>query len=589
MRIDTLRRDLFSFLGALCLLAGRLGANAQAPDNDALSTARPLTGTDVADTGTTEGATAEADEPTHGGYPALNSCWWTWTSPGDGEAILDLRGSVNGAAVEVYTGKYLNELLSIGGNAFGNADDGTAYLRFLVHAGISYQSAADTSSVGITGALHLHLKFRSPGFPPEITVQPEDQSLEERTDTATFGVEAISGTPLRYQWRFNGGILNDATNATLVLPQVRQNQAGGYDVVVSNGGGSVASRVAQLTVGARPGNDDFANRFGLTGSTVSAKGTTLHASREDAAGEPPDGLYRSVWWRWTAPASLPVVLDLVGSFPGTVADIFTGSSLSALSAVAAGSQLNPDQTSRLRFLALAGTTYQLKIATHNPEDQGAVSLLLQQFTTDLPPEITQQPQDQDAIQGVGTPTFCAAATSGTPMSFQWQFNGVEIPNATNKCLELSKVGTEQGGEYSVSVGNGGGTVASDKARLKVHSRPTNDDFANRIPLLGTDAGDVGTSLYATREDGAGEPAGAFPFPSVWWTWTAPGDGYVVADLTGSSGNTTLDVFTGDRLAELLLISGSWNRMPIRLIGHAFPQLPGHLITCGYLMAPVAEA
>ena len=295
--------------------------------------------------------------------------------------ILDLAGSNYGALTEVYTGKYLNELVSVGSNAFGNPDDGTGRLRFAVKAGTSYQIAVDTYSSGTVGPIKLRLRFASPAFTPEITQQPQGQSLEERTDTATFTVAAVSGTPVRYQWRFNGAALAKATNTTLTLPNVRADQAGGYDVVVSNGGGSVTSAAATLTVLGRPANDDFADRIKLSGAAVSTTGTTLRASREDTAGEPTagNGYYRSVWWTWTAPASQPVVLDLAGSSYYTAADIYTGSALAELTVVAVNHQFNPaDQTSKVRFVAAAGTTYQLKIATGNPGYQGDVKLSLDQ-------------------------------------------------------------------------------------------------------------------------------------------------------------------------------------------------------------------
>jgi hypothetical protein len=85
------------------------------------------------------------------------------------------------------------------------------------------------------------------GGAPRIVSQPEDQIVNQRLD-ATFSVSATSDTEMSYQWQFNGTNLDNATNATLTLTQVRTNQAGTYTVVVRNASGSTPSRGALLTV-----------------------------------------------------------------------------------------------------------------------------------------------------------------------------------------------------------------------------------------------------------------------------------------------------------------------------------------------------
>jgi hypothetical protein len=65
-----------------------------------------------------------------------------------------------------------------------------------------------------------------------------------------FSVSATSILPMSYQWQFNGVSLAGATNASLVLTNVENAQAGAYAVVVSNAIGGITSRTAVLSVSA---------------------------------------------------------------------------------------------------------------------------------------------------------------------------------------------------------------------------------------------------------------------------------------------------------------------------------------------------
>jgi hypothetical protein len=63
-----------------------------------------------------------------------------------------------------------------------------------------------------------------------------------------IGVGAVgSGTP-RYQWRLNGNHLLNETNQWVAISDATPEQAGVYDVIVSNEFGSLTSAGAPLTV-----------------------------------------------------------------------------------------------------------------------------------------------------------------------------------------------------------------------------------------------------------------------------------------------------------------------------------------------------
>src|SRR5439155_14821326 len=92
---------------------------------------------------------------------------------------------------------------------------------------------------------------------------------------------------------------------------------------------------------AAPANDKFTNRIPLAGTSVTATGSNVGASKE--AGEPDhagNAGGKSVWWSWTSPANGELTLttddstNTDGSPLDTLLAVYRGATLSALSVVA---------------------------------------------------------------------------------------------------------------------------------------------------------------------------------------------------------------------------------------------------------------
>jgi Ca2+-binding RTX toxin-like protein len=84
--------------------------------------------------------------------------------------------------------------------------------------------------------------------------------------------------------------------------------------------------------------------------------------------------------------------------------------------------------------------------------------------------------------------------------------------------------------------------------------PVNDNFANRITLVGNSASTTGTNVGATGQIGEPNHAGvSTPLESVWWSWTAPTSGQVTIDTIGSNFDTTIGVYTGSTVNSLSTI------------------------------------
>ncbi|ABC28524.1 protein containing Immunoglobulin I-set domain and fibronectin type III domain [Hahella chejuensis KCTC 2396] len=80
-----------------------------------------------------------------------------------------------------------------------------------------------------------------------ISLQPVSQSADKGGDV-TLNVSASGSGALNYQWRKDGAIIADAVQSYLSLSNLDDNDAGVYDVIISNATGSVTSSGATLSL-----------------------------------------------------------------------------------------------------------------------------------------------------------------------------------------------------------------------------------------------------------------------------------------------------------------------------------------------------
>lgn len=261
-------------------------------------------------------------------------------------------------------------------------------------------------------------EFQASG-PPVVTLDPLNQTVNAGGNV-TFTAAAMGALPLFWQWLFNRAAIPSATASSLTLAPVTTNQAGGYSVMVSNSLGSVTSQVAVLTVqGVAPSiTQQPLSQTAYIGSNV-----VFTAAAEGSA---------PLSWQWqlngaampSATASSltlpPVTLNAAGSYSVVVTNF------------------------------LGSVTSQVAVLT----------------VLDAAPTITAQPLSQTVHAG-NNATLTVSATGSLPLSWQWRFNGTDIPNATNYNLVLVSVSAGQSGAYSVVVSNALGKVTSADAILTV--------------------------------------------------------------------------------------------------------------------------
>ena len=75
-------------------------------------------------------------------------------------------------------------------------------------------------------------------------------------------------------------------------------------------------------------------------------------------------------------------------------------------------------------------------------------------------------------------TFGVAAGGTSPLSYQWNFNGLNIAAATNATLVLTNLQSNQAGNYAVLVTNAYGVLISSNATLTLTTPPVVSQVVN---------------------------------------------------------------------------------------------------------------
>ena len=258
--------------------------------------------------------------------------------------------------------------------------------------------------------------------PPVITAQPTNLLVLAGTNAA-FGVSLTGPAPFyRYQWRFNGTNLLNATNAIYAIPPVGTNNAGNYSVVITNSLGSATSSNAALTVVLSP-----KSQANYASSTATFTATAFSPE--------------SLNYQWQKNGT-----NLVegGRLSGTTNGTLTIASVSDSDAASYRAVVS-DTTGSV-------TTSNATLAVND-------SLF-----------VASQPQSQTVLAG-DTVTFNATVYGAPPFAFQWYFNGTPLGlpadgTTVSSCI-LTNVGVNQAGNYWVEVVNGYGSLMSSTATLTV--------------------------------------------------------------------------------------------------------------------------
>jgi hypothetical protein len=274
--------------------------------------------------------------------------------------------------------------------------------------------------------------------PPAITIQPTSRTNVAGT-SAGFSAAANGTAPLSYQWQFNGAKIPGATATSFTLNNLQLSDAGNYSAVVTNAGGAITSAVAVLTVWVPPSiASQPQSRTNVMGTiaafSVAANGTAPFSYQWQFNGANISG----------ATGATLTIGNVQSSDAGNYAVVVTNSAGSVTSASAV-------------------------------------------LTVWVPPVITTQPQSRTNASGTSA-AFGVTATGTAPLSYQWQFNGLNVSGATATSLTLNNVQSTDAGNYAVAITNSAGSITSAVAVLTVWVPPSvASQPHSRTNIVGTSA------------------------------------------------------------------------------------------------------
>lgn len=348
---------------------------------------------------------------------------WIVTSPQSQSVVLGNNAVFTLTAIgdEPFTYEWRKDgvPLSDGGNISG-ANTGTLVISNVALSDAGGYQVAIANALGSATSSVATLTIL---FPPVIVSQPTNQAFGIGT-TASLAVGVIGTAPLSYQWRLSGTNLpagakfSGTTTNLLTISSFSTNEAGSYDVVIANSYGSVTSAVALISALPLAITNQPVSRTVPAGTnvnfTVGVSGTAAF----------------SYQWRFNQ-------TELSGRTNSTL-------SLTNVQSANAGgydvvvTNLYAALTSSVATLAVIATA----------------------------PIILTQPVSRVVSVGQNV-TLGPVMLGSEPMACQWQRNGADVPDATNKTLTFPSANASMTGSYRAFFTNALGYAITTNFNLTV--------------------------------------------------------------------------------------------------------------------------
>lgn len=401
-----------------------------APVNDNFASSQQLSGMSGTISATNIGATAEAGEPNHGDgeLVAHSSIWFRWTAPADGIFIFNTYESDFDTTMALYSGVSVDSL-----EKHAEDDD----VESILQSRTALRAAEGTAySIAVDGFFSEQGNVKLAWYPADYV--PNDDFAMAAGIEGTSGLERGTNLSATAQAGEPNHGYGGSTKAFSSVWYTWEAPAGGpvifntydsdFDTVLAAYQGAEIDSLTLIEknddINARPGffksriafdaaagisyhiavdgfntweegditlrwqqlppleNDSFYDATEFSGRYHSLITTNFGATTE--TGEPAHtdhggAAESSIWFRWKAPFTGPVILDTYGSDFDTVLAVYTGGELDNLVLLAENDDSGSLIQSRLKFHAAAGTNYHIAVAAcsgYDTSEQGLVVLSL---------------------------------------------------------------------------------------------------------------------------------------------------------------------------------------------------------------------
>jgi hypothetical protein len=442
-------------------------------------------------------ATAEPNEPRHDDKPFQKSVWLSWTAPTNGFVTIDTGGSDFDTLLAVYRGESLADLVAIASDDDAGTNQ-TSQVRFNAIAGMTYRIAiAGAGYLEAAGQIEMQLRLvpsviRLPIFlsnPRAFAVREGEDALLDFTFDADENVQI--------EWLFEDAPVSNAVRTTNLVPAVNDLRVGRYRARIVTPTHTNLSRFGEVQINSRGLSQVLArDKLGdarqsglfVTADPLRAAKTkapaksgsgshgysgtqvfsTVGATRD--TGEPIHcgiGGGRSEWFAYQAETNGTLRIDTEGSSFDTVLAVYIGpgDSYATLTNVACDNNSGSNGlTSKVIFQATQGTIYWIAVDGVG-NASGTVRL---NFALGQPLALTAHPQSSTVPSGTNV-TFSVTASGMTNYSYQWRFNGTNLPGATGSSFTRVGVQASHSGSYEVVVRNPINMLTSAVAVLSVYS------------------------------------------------------------------------------------------------------------------------
>jgi hypothetical protein len=509
--------------------AGQIDLNLSLfPSNDNFDRPAPIGTGSFNFTGFNFNASKELGEPNHGGNAGGSSIWWKWEAQTDVLVSVDTAGSrrINGDPVDtllaVYTGETLNTLTLLGENDDYSSPDGASQISFVASAGETYYFAVDGISTG---------------------------------GEADQGSIAFNFVQIETNNLFS-------SPSTIV----------GYDPGVIFG---------------------------------SNEGADKETDEPDHGGDAGGSF---VWWSWVAPQTGPVSISTEDSVIDTLLAVYTGQSIGGLNLIAENDDSSDGVvSSRVDFNGVQGTEYQIAVDGKGGVTGGLQVHLKTPANDDFADAITLTGPEVEIVSHnfettieVGEPnhiqesagrsvwwTWTApkdgrvtvstlgsdfdtilAIYAGTSLESLALINGEDNSEGAGKA-SIASFNAASGAQYYIVVdgsddvllGEETDRVGEIQLSLILERERVVGSFTGGDILMGTFASVTGNNSDAFQEPGEPQHAGNAGGKSLWYTWTAPEDGTLFLNTSGSAINTLLGVYEGNSVSTLTEVASNDDAFP----------------------------